>query len=171
MTLSLTEQLILGILVEQPRHGYDIEQLIDQRGMRKWTNIGFSSIYYALEKLEAKELVVSAHQNGKEKKQYAATEKGVAVLKATAKKLLAERKPAHTHFMTGLATSGLMAKAEFTDSLQKRKAALASDLQTLRAKQAAPTVLPEPARRLLSLSEALLEAELHWVTNEIERYA
>ena len=39
---SLTEELILGILAEQPRHGYQIEKLIEERGMRKWTDVGFS---------------------------------------------------------------------------------------------------------------------------------
>ena len=53
---SLTEELILGILAEQPHHGYQIEKLIVDRGMRKWTDVGFSSIYYVLEKLEKNEL-------------------------------------------------------------------------------------------------------------------
>ena len=53
---SLTEELILGILAEQPHHGYQIEKLIVDRGMRKWTDVGFSSIYYVLEKLEKKGL-------------------------------------------------------------------------------------------------------------------
>ena len=34
---SLTEELILGLLAEQPRHGYQIEKLIEDRGMRRWT--------------------------------------------------------------------------------------------------------------------------------------
>ena len=36
MTISLTEQLILGILLEEPQHGYHIEQVIKERGMRTW---------------------------------------------------------------------------------------------------------------------------------------
>ncbi|MCY7144283.1 PadR family transcriptional regulator, partial [Streptococcus gordonii] len=43
---SLTEELILGLLAEQPRHGYQIEKLIEDREMRRWTEVGFSSIYY-----------------------------------------------------------------------------------------------------------------------------
>ncbi len=34
---------VLGLLVERPLHGYGIAQLIEQRGMRSWTSIGFSS--------------------------------------------------------------------------------------------------------------------------------
>ena len=82
MKLSLSEQLILGILSDQDRHGYDIEKVITDRGMRKWTDVGFSSIYYVLERLEAKGLATSSDTQGKEKKQYSITDIGVSVLKS-----------------------------------------------------------------------------------------
>ena len=50
--MTNTELAILGLIAEQPRHGYQIEQVIEERGMRNWTEIGFSSIYYLLKKLE-----------------------------------------------------------------------------------------------------------------------
>ncbi len=34
MKTTLTEQLILGILSESPQHGYNIEKLIEKRGMQ-----------------------------------------------------------------------------------------------------------------------------------------
>jgi len=46
------ELAILSLIVETPRHGYQIERVIEERGMREWTEIGFSSIYYVLKKLE-----------------------------------------------------------------------------------------------------------------------
>jgi DNA-binding PadR family transcriptional regulator len=52
-TLTNTELAILGLVAERPKHGYQIEQDIAGRGMREWTEIGFSSIYYVLNKLEA----------------------------------------------------------------------------------------------------------------------
>lgn len=169
MNLSLTEQLILGILVEQPRHGYDIEKLIIERGMRKWMPIGFSSIYYALDKLEAKGLIVSASHHGKEKKQYSVTDEGVDELKGQAKKLVKERQPANTHFVTGLATSGLIDASEFTELLRQRKASISFDLRALQTKRLAIKAMPEAARRLFSLSEVLLDAELNWINKEIEK--
>src|SRR3989304_374007 len=50
--MTNAELAILGLVAEAPRHGYEIEQLIEQRGMRNWTEVGFSSIYYILSKLE-----------------------------------------------------------------------------------------------------------------------
>lgn len=43
---------ILGLIMEKPRYGYEIEQVIEERTMRNWTEIGFSSIYYILGRLE-----------------------------------------------------------------------------------------------------------------------
>jgi DNA-binding PadR family transcriptional regulator len=57
--LTNAELAILSLIVEQPRHGYDIEQVIEARQMRNWTEIGFSSIYYVLKKLERDGLIVS----------------------------------------------------------------------------------------------------------------
>jgi hypothetical protein len=41
LTVSLA---ILSLAVEKPRHGYEMEQVIEGRGMREWTEVGFSSI-------------------------------------------------------------------------------------------------------------------------------
>jgi DNA-binding PadR family transcriptional regulator len=169
MKLSLSEQLILGILSEQARHGYDIEKIIIERGMRKWAVVGFSSIYYVLERLEEKGLATGDDTQGNEKKQYSITNGGVSVLKAETKKRIAERMPANTHFMTGLATSNLIGVSELAKSLEQRKVELASDLEALKDKQFTIENIPQSARRLLELGETLLEAELRWINKELER--
>ena len=48
--------------------------------MRKWTDVGFSSIYYILEKLEKKGLAKSMLAKGKDKKEYSITKMGLTVL-------------------------------------------------------------------------------------------
>lgn len=169
MKLSLSEQLILGILSEQARHGYDIEKIIIERGMRKWAVVGFSSIYYVLERLEEKGLATGDDTQGNEKKRYSITNGGVSVLKAETKKRIAERMPANTHFMTGLATSNLIGASELAKSLEQRKVELASDLEALKDKQFTIENIPQSARRLLELGETLLEAELRWINKELER--
>lgn len=169
MKLSLSEQLILGILSEQARHGYDIEKIIIERGMRKWAVVGFSSIYYVLERLEEKGLATGDDTQGNEKKQYSITNGGVSVLKAETKKRIAERMPANTHFMTGLATSNLIGASELAKLLEQRKVELASDLEALKDKQFTIQNMPQSARRLLELGETLLEAELRWINKELER--
>ena len=57
--LTDAELLVLGLVVEMPRHGYELELVIELRGMREWTQIGFSSIYFVLGKLERLGLVTA----------------------------------------------------------------------------------------------------------------
>lgn len=168
MKISLSEQLVLGILCESERHGYEIEKIIIARGMRKWTDIGFSSIYYVLDRLEKKGLATTGATNGKEKKQYSITDAGMNILKAETIKLISKRKPANAHFMTGLATSHVINAIELTESFEQRKTTLLADLQRLRETKAVTDSSQQSARQLIELSEVLLEAELLWVNKELE---
>ncbi|MDT4951314.1 MAG: hypothetical protein QOJ37_3909, partial [Pseudonocardiales bacterium] len=61
MAVGLTdaELALLGLLAEQSRHGYQLEAVIAERGVREWTSLAFSSIYYQLNKLESRGLVAS----------------------------------------------------------------------------------------------------------------
>ena len=43
--------VLLSLLAEQPRHGYDLDRVIEQRGYRQWTSLAFSSVYYLLKRL------------------------------------------------------------------------------------------------------------------------
>jgi len=162
MKTSLTEELILGILAEHSAHGYNIEKIIEMRGMRKWTEIGFSSIYYVLDKLEKKGLAFSKSARGKEKKEFSITKLGLNVLKEETKKRIEERMPSNTHFMTGLANSSILNDAETLQSLIKRKIQLEQDLVDL--KENSPSL---PATRLFHLSEKLILSELEWLNKEI----
>jgi DNA-binding PadR family transcriptional regulator len=64
--MTKAELAILGLVAEKPRHGYEIEGVIEARGMRDWTEIGFSSIYYLLKKLEDKGLVTGQLEKASE---------------------------------------------------------------------------------------------------------
>jgi DNA-binding PadR family transcriptional regulator len=35
--LTDSELLVLSLVAEMPRHGYELEQIIEKRGMREWT--------------------------------------------------------------------------------------------------------------------------------------
>lgn len=49
--------VVLSLIAEQPRHGYDIDRVIGQRGYRQWTSLAFSSVYYVLRRLAERGLV------------------------------------------------------------------------------------------------------------------
>lgn len=169
MTISLTEQLILGILLEGPQHGYHIEQVIKEHGMRTWTEVGFSSIYYVLDKLEKKGLATATSGKGKEKKQFQITKEGLETLKENSKKLISERKPANAHLMTGLATAYLLDDRELRAAFFKRKEKLEDDLADMQSKQNKEQHKAPIAQQLFNLGQTLLEAELDWIKQELQK--
>lgn len=103
--ISNKEAAILGLLCENSRYGYDIEKIIEERGMRNWTEIGFSSIYYVLNKLEENKLVRSKIEDteGKPSRRvYTVTEKGKKIMEQKVKELLSESVKAITPFDLGI---------------------------------------------------------------------
>jgi len=58
------ELLLLGLLMDKPRHGYEINQLIQAEGIDSWLNVSMPAIYYSLSKLRDKGLVAETRQRG-----------------------------------------------------------------------------------------------------------
>ncbi|MHA2180738.1 MAG: PadR family transcriptional regulator [Promethearchaeota archaeon] len=81
--LSHVAFAVLGLVAEYPCHGKDINQRIEERGMRDWTAIGKSSIYGVLKNLKKKDLVDSwvEEEDNRIVKLYQITSKGEIVLK------------------------------------------------------------------------------------------
>lgn len=104
--ISNAELALLSLLAEQPCHGYQVEQLIEERNMRDWTEIGFSSIYRILNKLKAEELVTGqiqpAEGRGPARKVYQLTEKGRTAWQQAALRALAQPERQYTSFLLGL---------------------------------------------------------------------
>ena len=58
------ELAVLSIIAEGPIYGYDLQTVIAQRGLRAWTQLGVSSMYYVLEKLARQGLVEASGTPG-----------------------------------------------------------------------------------------------------------
>lgn len=71
--------VILGLLLKEPLHGYEIKQIIEEH-MGDWTDIKFGSIYFALERLkeEGNVLIEREEKGGRRpaRRVYRITEKG-----------------------------------------------------------------------------------------------
>jgi len=89
------EIAVLGLVAENPRYGYELNQVIKEKGIRYWTDIGFSSIYYVLTKLEEKNLVVSrieGQDSVPSRRVYSITSKGKDQLKKSIIEVLSRPK-------------------------------------------------------------------------------
>src|SRR5688572_27267841 len=104
--LTNAELAILGLIAEGPSHGYEIERRIEERGMREWTEIGFSSIYFLLKKLMVRGLVEQASldaANPRARKTFRLTPAGVSLHGEEAQRAIAVPRPVFTALLVGLA--------------------------------------------------------------------
>lgn len=81
--ISHKQFVVLGLIAEFPSHAYSIDQRIEDRGMRNWTDIGKSSIYRIIGELEQAQLISYYEEevDNRLRKVYSVTEKGMKVLK------------------------------------------------------------------------------------------
>jgi DNA-binding PadR family transcriptional regulator len=163
-SLTDAELLILGLLAEQPRHGYELERVIDERGMRRWTALGFSSIYYVLDKLTRRDLieVVGAGPSGRSRVTYAITGAGEDLWRTASLEALAEVTPLHARVLLGLAGGPGLPEAEVIRKLDERVVALAVQLAEVRAARAEQEPLPAMVSAIFDYSEAMLLTDTRW---------
>jgi DNA-binding PadR family transcriptional regulator len=160
--LTPAELTLLGLLVEKPRHGYELEEVITERGMREWTEIGFSSIYYLLTKLRDRGLVAETGEpaRGKTRKVFAPTPEGFQACAQAAEDAVATLRPVFPPVLVGLANQPVIQPERLKAALDRRATALADKIAELRAirHQGPPFV-----RAIFDYSLTQLEAEQRWL--------
>lgn len=166
--MTNAELTILSLIAEQPRHGYEIEALIEDRGMRNWTEVGFSSIYYILKKLERSGLIEGhmemSRGQGPARKVYRLTPKGHEEWRQATIDALSSPVPYYSPFRIGLSNLPGISPAEALSSLRRYTEALSGRLEGVqRAWDNQRTRLPYHVDALFDISVTLLEAELDWV--------
>lgn len=171
--MTNAELAILGLVVEQPRHGYEIDQVIQVRGMRNWTEIGFSSIYYLLKKLQAEGLVdarVEAGQaKGPNRNVYRATREGRYAWKRETRRALATPQRQYPDIFLGLAGMPGLEPGQVAAALTEHLKGLEERLdEVARARRRSGPDLPCHVEAMFTYSEAMIEAEKVWVSGFIE---
>jgi DNA-binding PadR family transcriptional regulator len=164
--MTNAELAILSLVAEKPRHGYKIECVIEERGMREWTEIGFSSIYYLLKKLEKEGLLegrMEATGRGPARKVYRATPAGMKVHKEGVIEALSIPQPCYPPLQLGLASLPGLTRQEALDSLRKYQQALLQQLEHVHERWEPQRPLPYFVDAMFEHSIALTEAELQWI--------
>ncbi len=171
--LTNAELAILGLVVERPRHGYEIEQVITERGMRDWTEIGFSSIYYVLGRLEKAGLATSspapAPGRGPARRVHAATPAGFAAWQAAALRALEVPNAVGRPFLLGLGSLAGLRSNAVVEALRAYAAALDDRRTAIEARRAAVSPSPWFVDALFDYGIHMLRAERTWVGAFVDR--
>lgn len=166
--LTPAELLVLGLVAEMPRHGYELEQVIEQRGMREWTQIGFSSIYFVLGKLEKLGLVAAEEPTGaKAKKVVRATDAGLATLAEQSLEALRTVRPSYGSVLLGMAHWPVLERAAALGALEERGVAIAAEITRLGDIQVDQQPLPDFVDALFDFALGQLRAEAEWVAHTL----
>ncbi len=165
--MTNAELAILSLVAEGPRHGYQIEQVIEQRGMREWTEVGFSSIYYLLNKLEKDGLVEGRTERqagrGPARKVYHITPAGEEGLRAGVLDALSAPRRYYSPLQLGLANLPRISHAEALSALGQYRDGLAARLEHVEATRERQQPLPYFVDAMFSHSITMIEAELRWI--------
>jgi DNA-binding PadR family transcriptional regulator len=165
--MTNAELSILSLVAESPRYGYEIENVIDARGMRDWTEIGFSSIYFLLKKLEKASLIHSQlHQSdgrGPARKVYTITQEGHQAYLKGALKALGNPQNGSAPFLLGLSNFPALPRNQVLIALNEYVQRLEERLnQMLRRRDSQHPVQPF-VEAMFDYSLTMIKAELEWV--------
>ncbi|HRN50606.1 MAG TPA: PadR family transcriptional regulator [Anaerolineales bacterium] len=172
--MTTAELAILGLIAEAPRHGYEIEQVLEQRNMRRWADIGFSSIYYLLNKLESKGWISSQSQpaegKGPARRVFSILPEGQQAWYAATLEALGGPGKLNSTFLTGLAgLPGLRPNDVVAALRQYRRSVFERKQEVDQAWQHASD-LPFFLEGMFEYSANMLETELEWLDRYIPRF-
>lgn len=169
------ELAILSLISEKPRHGYEIEGVIEERGMREWTEVAFSSIYFILNGLVKKGLATStlkpATGRGPAKKVFRATDKGHKALHDGILQAVVAEDRSGQSFLLAMACLPLLTRSEVESAFNQRMDFQKSKIEELSRH---PTLMipgvPLHVRAMFEYSINQIQAELNWSQQFFKAY-
>jgi DNA-binding PadR family transcriptional regulator len=162
------EYAILGLLMERPCHGYDLDRTIQERGMREWTELAFSSIYFILKKLEKRGFVESrSDPQKKTRKIFSPTASGRQVFHHATVAALAVPHSLYPSVLLGLSNWPTADSSEGLNALQMRLEALREISAKVEAAEKLSPPLPYVAA-VFDYSLSQLRSEIDWVKRTIK---
>ena len=170
--ISNLEASILGLICEGFRYGYELDKIIEERNMRHWSEIAFSSIYYVLKRLEKKGLIVSGNErvSGRSRKVYSVSPQGEAAMREKVQYLISNTHPVPDPFDLGVGNLDKLTHEEIIGGLRSYLESLGDREQFYRKRL---TVMedsewPYHIRGLVTRPLAMLGSERQWVEDYID---
>jgi len=170
-SLTIPDLVLLSLLAERPRHGYEANLELERREVRDWAGISRPQVYYSIEKLAGMGLIRAAKNAeraaGPERYLFGTTANGCAALADAL-----EREDWTTHrerppFLTWLALSWQARPGVFQRQIGRRRKFLEEELAreeaTLRAVRKEVGHRFHEAVWMVSLTMQQFRTELRWL--------
>ena len=157
---SAADIVVLSLLAEQPRHGYDLDRVIEQRGYRQWTSLAFSSVYYLLKRLSERGLLEPDEGSQGRRTVFRVTEAGRRELRQAAGERVLAPAPPSAGVLPALNAYSRLDDPALAALLAQRAEALLGRLDELRALRA--QVDEEHALAIFDYEILRQEADLAW---------
>ena len=159
--------VVLSLLAEQPRHGYDLDRVIEQRGYRQWTSLAFSSVYYLLKRLSERGLLEPDEGSQGRRTVFRVTEAGRRELRQAAGERVLAPAPPSAGVLPALNAYSRLDDPELVALLAQRAEALLDKLDELRALRA--QVDEEHALAIFDYEILRQEADLAWTRSLLKK--
>ncbi len=171
--MTNAEFTILSLIFELPRHGYEIEKTIEERGMREWTEIGFSSIYYLLNKLEKGGFIEGRTKQqagrGPARKVYHITNVGKDTCRKETLEVLSTPYRCYAPILLGLANFSGIEINKAVNALKKHRDGLSKRLAHICRRRDAQRPLPDLVDVMFDYSFTMIKAEKRWIEKFIKK--
>jgi len=159
--------VVLSLLAEQPRHGYDLDRVIEQRGYRQWTSLAFSSVYYLLKRLSERGLLEPDEDSQGRRTVFRVTEAGHRELRQAAGERVLAPAPPSAGVLPALNAYSRLDDPALAALLARRAEALLGRLDELRALRA--QVDEEHALAIFDYEILRQEADLAWTRSLLKK--
>ena len=170
MDVARVDVVVLGMLAEEPLHGYELIERFRSRALGRWTEVARASVYQSLKRLEEDGLVAGkavGGVGGPDRRVYRITRPGRDRLRTGLQERFGDRAGYRSDAAAAIGQIHALSAAEGKVAVGEREAALralvdgaAADRARL---QAAKGPANQVARRMLELQERLAREELQWL--------
>lgn len=173
--MTQIEVILLSFLYDKDYYGYELEAVIQQRNMREWTNIGFSSIYNSLSKLERNVYIISRYEKehgSPKRKVYSINDEAKIIVKEQIIRMIHEYKLDATSHNIGMFFSYLIAKEELLKTLISRKENLIKrkELFIKKCDEDPPENEKADLKMLFQKTILFIDTELSWLDMYINNH-
>lgn len=175
--VTLADLVVLSLLCEGPRHGYELWAELERRQVEKWASISKPQVYYSLRKLAAAKHIVSSRDDdgsqGPERRVFKPSESGRRMLAdALAQARWASQRPPDP-FLTWMVLSWQARPRDFAAQIARRRKFIEQQLAEDRAALGAVIAETSPtsdAAFVVRLGIKQFETELAWLNEVASRH-